>query len=71
MIPRDRSKNLTAKIIEFKVAKGRTSLKTALAEARDQIEKRDYAAKLREAQCERILKIAIAVKGKAIAIEVG
>ena len=70
MIPRDLSSKLSAKIIEFKIAKGRETLQTALATAFKQIEEKDYAAKIREAGCQKITQIAIATKGKQIAIEV-
>ena len=70
MIPRDRSSNLSAKIIEFKIAKGRETLKTALAAAFQQIEEKDYAAKIRETGCQTLTQIGIATKGKQIAIEV-
>lgn len=69
LIPRDPAKNLSAKAIEFKVAKGRESLAGALAAAFAQIEARDYAARLREAQCKKIVKIGIAVKSKSFRIE--
>ena len=70
MIPRDLSSKLSAKIIEFKIATGRETLKTALAAAFQQIEEKDYAAKIREAGCGKLTQIGIATKGKQIAIEV-
>jgi hypothetical protein len=70
MIPRDANSKHSAKIIEFKIAKGRESLKTALAHAFAQIEEKDYAAKIREAGCQKLTQIGIASKGKQIAIEV-
>ncbi|MEN9360433.1 MAG: hypothetical protein RL095_1968 [Verrucomicrobiota bacterium] len=70
MIPRDPNSRLTAKVIEFKIAQDSQSLETALAEAFQQIEDRDYSAKLREAQCSKLVKIGIAVKSKDILIEV-
>jgi len=70
MIPRDLSSKLSAKIIEFKIAKGRETLKTALAAAFQQIEEKDYAAKIRETGCGKLTQIGIATKGKQIAIEV-
>ncbi|MEN9360744.1 MAG: hypothetical protein RL095_2279 [Verrucomicrobiota bacterium] len=69
MIPRDPAKKLSAKLIEFKVATEAQTIEQALVAAFEQIVKRDYAARLREAQCERVLKIGIAVKGKVIKIE--
>ncbi len=70
MIPRKLDSQLSAKIIEFKIAKGRESLKSALATAFKQIEEKDYAAKIREAGCGKVTQIGIATKGKSIAIEV-
>ncbi|MEN9359496.1 MAG: hypothetical protein RL095_1031 [Verrucomicrobiota bacterium] len=70
MIPRNLDSGLSAKIIEFKIAKGRESLKSALAHAFQQIDSKDYAAKVREAGCLKLTQIGIATKGKSIAIEV-
>lgn len=69
MIPRDPSRGLSAKAIEFKVAAEGQDIEAVLAKAFEQIEKRDYAARLREAQCDRIIKIGIAVQGKTCRIE--
>ncbi|MEN9359326.1 MAG: hypothetical protein RL095_861 [Verrucomicrobiota bacterium] len=57
-----------AKIIEFKIAKGRETLKTA--HAFQQIDEKDYAAKIREAGCGKLTQIGIATKGEQIAIEI-
>jgi len=70
MIPRDATSKLTAKVIEFKIAHDSQSIETALAEAFKQIDNRDYTAKLREAQCSKLVKIGIAVKNKDILIEI-
>ena len=70
MIPRDPASHLTAKVIEFKIAHDSQTIEAALAEAFKQIDDRDYTAKLREAQCPKLVKIGIAVKNKDILIEV-
>ena len=70
MIPRDPTSKLTAKVIEFKIAHDSQSIEAALAEAFKQIDDRDYTAKLREAQCSKLVKIGIAVKNKDILIEI-
>ena len=68
LTPRDPTSGLSGKILEIKIAKDNESLEQGLAAAFAQIDKRDYATSLREAGCNKILKIAIAVKGKDIAI---
>jgi len=68
LTPRDPSSGLSGKILEIKIAKDSESLEQGLDAAFAQIDKRDYATSLREAGCNKILKIAIAVKGKDIAI---
>jgi Predicted AAA-ATPase/PD-(D/E)XK nuclease superfamily len=70
MIPRDPTSHLTAKVIEFKIAHDSQTIEAALAEAFKQIDDRDYTAKLREAQCPKLVKIGIAVKAKDILIEI-
>ena len=68
LTPRDPASGLSGKILEIKIAKDNETLEQGLAAAFAQIDKRDYASSLREAGCGKILKIAIAVKGKDIAI---
>ena len=69
MIPRDPARGFAAKAIEFKVALEGQDIDAALNAAFAQIDKRDYVARLREAQCQKIVKIGIAVKGKSCRIE--
>jgi hypothetical protein len=67
MFPKDI--NQTGIIIEFKKVRKNESSEDVLKAALNQIKKKEYAAELKEAGIEKILAIAVALKGKKVEVK--
>lgn len=66
LIPKDKQK--LGIVLEFKTAKAEEDLATVAQEALQQVKDKQYAAELKQAGIESILKLGLAFKGKQVAV---